>query len=126
MYHLKMVTEDITNTTNTTKRRLSEMTAVEVIKAMLKEKGETQSSIAEKMGYGKATAVNNMLSRGNMTVDTILEMCEIMGYEITVQPKRIKGARPSGQMVIDEESKPKEEKGQMKRRVANKGNAEEN
>ena len=101
------------------------MTVVEVIKGMMKEKGETQSSIAEKMGYGRASGVNSMLARGNMNVDTLLEMCEIMGYEITVQPKRGKGARPSGQMVISEVSKPKGEKGQMKRRGANKGSVEE-
>ena len=77
------------------------MVVKEAIKALLKDNKKSQVWLAEKMGYTKPTAINNMLARGNLTVETLYKICEIMEYEITIQPKRRSGARPAGQILIE-------------------------
>lgn len=72
----------------------------EVIEGLIKNNNKTKTWLAEKMGYVKATGVTQMLSRNNTTVDTLLRICDIFDYEITIQPKRRAGARPAGQYII--------------------------
>lgn len=82
----------------------------DVIIALLKDNNKTRSWLSEKMGYAKVTGITQMLSRNNATVDTLLRICEIFDYEITIQPKRRAGARPAGQYIItDAGLKSKEE-----------------
>ena len=78
----------------------------EAIEALLKSNKKTKSWLAEKMGYAKANGVAQMLSRNNTTVDTLLRICDIFDYEITIQPKRRAGARPAGQYIIASAGKP--------------------
>jgi hypothetical protein len=71
------------------------------IEQALKDNKKTKVWLAEKMGYKFPTAISNMLARGNMELDTLCRICEILDYEVTIQPKRRSGARPAGQIVIE-------------------------
>lgn len=77
------------------------MTQKEAIEQLLTYKGTTKSDLAKKMGYSKPTAISNMLARGNMTVDTLYQICELFNYEITIQPKGKPGSKPAGQIKIE-------------------------
>ncbi len=76
------------------------MTIREAIKSLLKYKRTTQKSLADKMGYASQAGIGQMLQRGNMTVETLVRICENLDYEVTIQPKR-GGRRPEGQFIID-------------------------
>lgn len=71
----------------------------EAIKMIMKENGFKQQSMAEAIGKKKATDVSARLANANMTFDKAIEMLNVMGYEVTVQP-RSQGKRPNGQIVI--------------------------
>lgn len=77
------------------------MTQKEAIESLLKENKKTKTWLSEKMGYSFPSAVGQMLTRGNVTVDTLYQICELFDYEITIQPKRRAGARPNGQITIE-------------------------
>lgn len=73
----------------------------EAIEELLRQTGKSKGWLAEKMGYARPNAISQMLMRNNITVDTLYKICEILDYEITIQPKRRAGARPNGQIVIE-------------------------
>lgn len=75
------------------------MTIRETIKALLKYKKTTQTALAEKMGYSSQSGIGQILQRGNMTVETLIRICDALDYEVTIQPKR-GGRRPEGQFII--------------------------
>ena len=77
------------------------MTQKDAIITLLSDNKKSQVWLAEKMGYARPSGVSQMLQRGNITVDTLLRICDLLDYEITIQPKRRVGARPQGQIVID-------------------------
>lgn len=72
----------------------------EAISHIMKEKGVTQQAMAESIGKQKATDVSARLASKNMTFNKAIEMLSVMGYEVTVQPRKA-GARPQGQIVIE-------------------------
>lgn len=72
----------------------------EAISRIMKEKGVTQKAMAESIGKEKATDVSARLASKNMTFNKAIEMLSVMGYEVTVQPRKA-GARPQGQIVIE-------------------------
>ncbi len=78
------------------------MTQTDAIKALLEQNNKKKTWLAEKLGV-RQNAISQMLKRGNITVDTLYQICELDGieYEITIQPKRGPGARPKGQIVIE-------------------------
>lgn len=77
------------------------MTQKETIEKLLKDNNKTKSWLAEKLGYALPTGVTNMLARGNITVDTLIKICNLLDYEVSIQPKRRAGSRPQGQIVIE-------------------------
>lgn len=76
------------------------MTIKEAIKSLLKYKKTTQSALADKMGYASPSGIGQMLQRGNLTVETLVKICDLLDYEVTIQPKR-GGRRPEGQFIIE-------------------------
>lgn len=80
------------------------MTINKIIAKIMKEKGVTQQSMAESIGKKKATDVSARLHSHNMTFDKAIEMLSVMGYEVTVQPRR-PGSRPAGQIVVERSDK---------------------
>ena len=76
------------------------MTQRDAIVALLNQEGKSKGWLAEKLGV-KQNAISQMLKRGNITVDTLYQICEALEYEITIQPKRRVGARPNKQIEIE-------------------------
>ena len=77
------------------------VTINEAISKIMKERGYTQFEMAKKIGKEKATDVSARLASKNMTFNKALEMLEVMGYEVTVQPMKTEpGPRIKGQYVI--------------------------
>ena len=72
----------------------------DAIVALIKQVGESKGWVAGKLGV-KQNAISQMLKRGNITVDTLYQICEVLEYEITIQPKRRVGARPNKQIEIE-------------------------
>lgn len=73
----------------------------DAINQILKDNGKSKGWLAEKMGYRGVNAISQMLKRGNVTVDTLYQICQLLDYEITIQPQRKPGARPVGQILIE-------------------------
>lgn len=69
------------------------------IARLMKEKGVTQAMMAQSIGKKRPNDVSARLMSANMTMDKVLEMLDVLGYEVTIQPKR-PGARPSGQILV--------------------------
>ena len=76
------------------------MTQRDAIVALLNQAGKSKRWLADKLGV-KQNAISQMLKRGNITVDTLYQICEVLEYEITIQPKRRVGARPNKQIEIE-------------------------
>lgn len=58
----------------------------EIVKDIMKLRGFSNASLANKLGKSTASAVSNPLSRENgMRIDTFLEMIEAMDCEVVVK-----------------------------------------
>lgn len=77
------------------------MNQTEAIEQLLKDNNKNKIWLSEKMGYARSNAISQMLKRGNVTVDTLYQICELLDYEVTIQPKRRAGSRPNGQIAIE-------------------------
>lgn len=75
------------------------MTMNKAISKIMKDNGFTQMMMAQAIGKKRPNDISSRLQYDNMTISKSLEMLEVLGYEITIQPKR-PGARPKGQIVI--------------------------
>lgn len=78
---------------------MEKMTINEAIKAIMREKKMRQQDMAAAIGKKRAQDVSSRLLSKNMTFDRAIEMLTVMGYEVTVQPRKA-GKRPDGQYVI--------------------------
>lgn len=72
----------------------------ELVEALLRENKKSKRWLAEQMGV-TPSAISMMLGRGNATVESLCGICDALEYEITIQPKRRRGARPEGQLVLE-------------------------
>lgn len=57
---------------------------------MLKSGGLKQKHLAAMLGFASQSAVGNIMSRPDITLDTLLRICEALDYNIVLQPKRNK------------------------------------
>lgn len=63
------------------------MKASNAIKKIIKETGNTQTTLAAKCGLSRQTAVSNRLNRGeNMQLQCVKQFLTAMGYEIVFRP----------------------------------------
>ena len=76
------------------------MKQADAIEQLLRDNNKNKVWLSEGMGI-RSNAVSNMLRRGNVTVDTLYQICELLDYEITIQPKRRAGSRPNGQIIVE-------------------------
>ena len=70
----------------------------EILKAVLKERGVTQTKLAEMMGYASQSAIGNKVKDGCNT-NLFVEFMDKLGYEVVVQPKT-QGKRKDGAMLL--------------------------
>lgn len=72
----------------------------EMLKHIIKEKKETQTSFATKVGTTQS-AIGNALKRNDVYVSTLIKWCEANGYEVVIQEKKA-GRRRDGQIVLEQ------------------------
>lgn len=78
----------------------------EAVNAMIKECKRTQEYVGQQMNPPmKQSAVARFLNNGNMTVNRLWEICEILGYEVVIRPKKKGAANSENTFRIDGESK---------------------
>ena len=64
------------------------MNARELMKAIVEESGLSQSTIAEKAGYKRATNVSECLRSNNMRVDNMVRILNACGYEVIIRSEK--------------------------------------
>jgi transcriptional regulator with XRE-family HTH domain len=72
----------------------------EAIKFAMKNQKTTQQQLAERIGASSQSVIAQRLRMDNLSVDTVLEMLDAIGYEIVIQEKR-RGRRTEGQIVVE-------------------------
>ena len=83
-----------------------EMKQADAVKAMIKEAHRTQEYVGSQMNPPmRQTSVARFVNNGNMTVNRLWEVCEILGYEIVLRPKRKGSANATNTFVLDGETK---------------------
>lgn len=75
------------------------MKANEVVKAIMKENKVKQETLAKAVGLPDARYVSARLNYPNLSVVTLCEMLEGMGYELVAQ-RKTGGKRKEGTFVI--------------------------
>ena len=76
------------------------MTAKEIIREIMAEKGYSQEKLAELAGMKRQSNVTGVLNRGtSMRVDVLEQMVSAMGYEIVIRPV---GAETGGAVIHEE------------------------
>jgi len=75
------------------------MKAEKAIKQIIKKTGFTQKRLAEVLGYPHQSNIAEKLRCKNMYVAAVVELLDVMGYELVIQPKK-RGRRPDGQILI--------------------------
>lgn len=72
----------------------------EAIKKIMKDTNTRQQTLADNVGFTRATDVGRKLCIDNMTTNTVIRLVNAMGYELVIQ-KRTSGKRPDGQIVLE-------------------------
>lgn len=63
------------------------MNEIEVVKTIMKAKGVSGKTLAEKLGYNTASAVTNRLQSKTMTVEKLVELLDAMDCELIIKNK---------------------------------------
>lgn len=71
---------------------MNQMDYKAAIKEMIAAKGNgfKQKHLAAMLGFASQAAVGNIMSRPDITLDTLLRICDALDYNIVLQPKRNK------------------------------------
>lgn len=72
----------------------------EMLKHIIKEKKQTQTTFANTVGTTQS-AIGNALKRNDVYVSTLVKWCELNGYEVVIQEKK-SGRRRDGQIVLEQ------------------------
>ena len=75
------------------------MNISEALKILFFRTGTTQKYAAEKLGYKSSAHISNVLSRGNLTLETLARLCQVLDYTIILRPNHIRTT--SEEIVID-------------------------
>ncbi len=59
----------------------------EVVRTLIKEQGMTQEEVAKKAGFTTQSGLANMLSKRNVTLETMLKILDVFGYTVAVVKK---------------------------------------
>lgn len=63
------------------------MNEIEIVKALMKVKGVSGKTLADKLGYNTASAVTNRLQSKTMTVEKLIELLDAMDCELIIKNK---------------------------------------
>lgn len=72
----------------------------EALKIAMKNQKTTQQQLADRIGAKSQSVISERLKMENLSVNTVLEMLDAIGYEMIIQEKR-RGRRPEGQLIIE-------------------------
>lgn len=72
----------------------------DAIKIAMKNQKTTQAQLAKRIGASSQSVIAQRLRMNNLSVDTVIEMLDVIGYEMVIQEKK-RGRRPEGQIIID-------------------------
>ena len=72
----------------------------EAIKQALKNQKTTQQQLADRIGAKSQSVIAQRLRTDNLSINTVIEMLDGIGYEMVIQEKK-RGRRPEGQIIID-------------------------
>ena len=70
------------------------------IKHAMKDVKTTQQQLADRLNLTSQSVIAQRLRMDNLSVDTVLEMLDGIGYELVIQPVK-RGRRPAGQIPIE-------------------------
>ena len=80
------------------------MTASQITRKLMKEQKFTLQRMADSLRLKRTTNVSSRLDSENPTFNCIIEMLEVLGYEVVIQPRK-PGMRPVGQIVVERSNK---------------------
>ena len=63
------------------------MTIPEILRTILKQEGISQTEVGRRIGKSKQ-AVNNMLSRDDMMMSTVIHILHAVGYDFIIEKRR--------------------------------------
>jgi len=72
----------------------------EAIKQALKNQKTTQQQLADRIGAKSQSVIAQRLRMNNLSIETILEMLDAIGYEVVIQEKK-PGRRRDDQILIE-------------------------
>ena len=89
------------NVKSTTKPSSSSgMTVNKALKSIMKDKGVTQEQMGKLLDKSTGQRyVSNTLRSENMNINIVISFCELLGYEVVLQPKK-PGKRKDGEYVV--------------------------
>ena len=71
------------------------------IRQVMRDKGVSLLSMAKAIGKERGNDVSSRFRNANMSFDNVVEMLDVLGYEIVIQERK-PGARRADQIVIDQ------------------------
>lgn len=71
------------------------------IRQVMRDKGVSLLSMAKAIGKERGNDVSSRLNIPNMTINNVVEMLDVLGYEIVIQERK-PGVRRADQIVIDQ------------------------
>lgn len=78
----------------------------EIVNTIIRKSLRTQEDVGKRMNPQLSQgAFARMLNNGNMTVNRLWEICEVLGYEIIVRPANTKAQTPDNTYRVDGETK---------------------
>lgn len=80
------------------------MKITEAIRAAMKNQKISQVRLTEQLGLKSQSVVAQRLRTDNLSVDTVVEMLDSIGYEMVIQEKK-RGRKTEGQLVIERSEK---------------------
>lgn len=63
------------------------MNITEALKVILKNEHMSQTELSNQMGYSSVSSLNTLFRNKNITIKKLIEICDILDYEITLKPK---------------------------------------
>lgn len=80
------------------------MKITDAIRTAMKNQKISQVRLTEQLGLKSQSVVAQRLRTDNLSVDTVVEMLDSIGYEMVIQEKK-RGRKTEGQLVIERSEK---------------------
>ena len=68
------------------------MKGTSVVREIMRESGVTQQEMSERMGYSHQSGLSGRLNSQRLGLDKLVEMLDVLGYELVARSKADKSA----------------------------------